>query len=161
MSAGSRGLVVVTLLNAGAHIFLREQVSWLPAPPDLLLLFLVFVNMYFAGVGGLALAFASGLFQDFLLGTPPGGHPIAYLVSGYAISRLFGGRRKPSAGEFVAAGIAASMASASIYRAISTPPWDTPGYGKVLLFSLYNGLFALAAFPAYRKCLKTRDRLDG
>lgn len=151
MSINRRGFFLATLLVFFAQYLLHRHLRLFDILPDLVLIHVIFVNLSVPGAPGLATAFLSGFYQDFLLRAAPGGNSIVYLAVAY-----LAGRFQPEGRRFTIPTVFLACAGFSFLAALlhqfigEIPPSGAPHlFWKPLFFALVN---ACAALPVFAVC---------
>jgi len=148
-----RNLVLVLLLNFGVQCLVFKYLRFLDITPDLTLLFVLYLNLFYPETTGLLTAFALGLYQDLLFRSPVGSHSLIYLLVAYLANKFFGKKAILTVRSTFFFPLFFSLFFSFGYQLLSLPAWGPNLFWKPVIFSLYNGIWAMPAFYLYHRGL--------
>ena len=146
-----RALLLFILAGALSVVLqttLLEQVSFLPAAPDLIVVLCVYLGLHYHSVGGATGAFLLGYLLDTFSGSPPGLYALAMtLVFAlvYLVSKRLWVENPVTSVAAVALGCGVKIATVVTYFALAAP--SNVGWLSLLRNLLFEALFALILSP--------------
>jgi len=151
LSINLRNFLVVVLVNFGVQYLAFRYLRIFGIAPDLTLLFVLFLSLFFSNAIGLMSALALGLYQDILFHSTIGGHSIAYLIVAYVSSRFMAERTELNTSNILLCSIYFSLLFSIVYQTICAPAWGITLFWKPIAFSVYNSLWSLPVFYLYHR----------
>ena len=146
-----RAFLLFALAGAIAVVLqttLLEQVSFLPAAPDLIVVLCVYLGLHYHSVGGATGAFLLGYLLDTFSGSPPGLYALAMTLAFafvYLVSKRLWVENPVTSVAAVALGCGVKIATVVTYFALAAPL--NVGWLSLLRTLFFEALFALVLSP--------------
>ncbi|MFH0796797.1 MAG: rod shape-determining protein MreD [Candidatus Omnitrophota bacterium] len=148
-----RNLVLVLLLNFGVQYLAFKYLRFLNITPDLTLIFIIYLNLFYPETTSLLVAFSLGLYQDLFFRSPVGSHSLIYLLAAYLANKFSGKKIRLTVRSTFFFSLFFSLFFSFGYQMLSLPVWGPNLFWKPVIFSLYNGIWAMPAFYLYHRGL--------